>query len=240
MLFPSDNGPSLLVKDGETVTLSTDRAEEDGLTALRLRPLTAAALHRAFGTMRDSPPRLSDERAFERVEDVGGLVDLSHPDDDGRIGGFTMAALHNMLSVIDPDAHLPTHISWPPVADQLSDMAAGSPPSRHVSAEFSSMKLRIPLPKFVADLSSHFTTLLFRDIVVESGATLVLEKDLNHLWAGNFVAYNGARIVQRSSFLTIDVMGRLRGGLLNLSHVISDHALELLDDVIDAHPVELP
>jgi hypothetical protein len=240
MLFPSDNGPSLLVKDGETVTLSTERAEEEGLTALRLRPLTAAALHRAFGTMRDSPPRLSDQAAFERVEDAGGLVDLSRPDDDGRIGGFTAAALHNILAVIDPDAPLPTHITWPAAAHHLGEVTAGTPTSPHVSAELSSMKLRLPVPRFIADLSAHFTTLLFRDIVVESGATLVLDKDLNHLWAGNFIAYHGARIVQRSGFLTIDVLGRLRGGLLNLSHVISDHALELLDDVIDAHPVVLP
>ena len=57
------------------------------------------------------------------------------------------------------------------------------------------------------------------DIVVGRNATLLLDSSILLLWADNVLGYTNSRIVQRSSYMLVDVSERMRGGLLDFVHI---------------------
>ena len=65
------------------------------------------------------------------------------------------------------------------------------------------------------------------DIVVGRNATLVLDSSILLLWADNVLGYTNSRIVQRSSYMLVDVSERMRGGLLDFVHIISSGVLKV-------------
>jgi len=101
MIYANDNGayPSLLVEDGETVTITARDMHETGI--LRMRPRTTAALLVLAGSPPSLAPRLSDRAAFEPIERDVGLVDITQLDEDGRIAGYSVGHVRTVLAALD-------------------------------------------------------------------------------------------------------------------------------------------
>lgn len=228
----SGEAPSLLAKKGETVTVSAERTDISR-SHISLRPLTISALRRVFGSWLGQSARLSDSSHFQTVEELEGLIDFSKPDEDARIAGLTAISMHNILSVLDPDEPMPDTITWPSTTRKLS-LAENRKLVALEAAAAGHTEIQIPLPGVTAQLSAHIPVVQFLDNVVEPRSTLVLDNDLRHLWASNFIAYNGAKIVQKSDHLSIEVTQRLCGGLMDLNHYVKDNVLHIDFKVIDA------
>lgn len=238
--------PSLLVEDGETVTISARDAHETGIPVLRMQPRTTAALLVLGGQPPPTAPRLSDRAAFERIERTDGFVNLSELDQDGRISGYSTSFLKGVLAALDPHEKTPPRLvkRLVPIGDNEEDHCRCSSNRRQVrdaigntgaagttAMAFAERLLptlvthsvrEVFVPDFVAELKvfSLFTRL--GDIVVGRKATLILDSDISFAIADNVLAYRGARIVQRASYLNLDVTGTMRGSLLNTIHTATD------------------
>jgi hypothetical protein len=247
MLFHNEDGrhPSLLVEDGETVTISARDAHENGIPIQRMRPRTTAALLVLAGQQFPSPPRLSDRAAFEQIETTEGLVNLSKLDQDGRIAGYSVSFIRGILSALDPKERVPpksvrrlipldnennhcccsskrhlTHKAKNTLSASSTNTvslaeASTSPQLTHSFREAF-------VPEFLVNLqvSALFTRL--GDIVIGHNATLIMGPDISYAIADNILGYHGSRIVQRGSYLNVDVIATMRGGILNRFHTVTD------------------
>src|SRR5439155_25026750 len=176
---------------GESVTISGDSAEQLGLTVLTLRPLHVAALQTICGMPPSSPPRLSDPSAFEMLHNTDDdLVDVTQPDSDGRIDGYSANFIRNVLSVLEPDDPMPESVRWL-CSRPLPQASAGSCEPRSTADHRNSVPLRsplaaveeryldveVPVPVFLREFRAVTSTCIsLRDLVVGANSTLILHK----------------------------------------------------------------
>lgn len=245
MLYRNANGiPSLLVEDGQTFTISTKSAREFGIPVLKMRPRHTAALLTLAGQRIANAPRLSDNSAFEQIDNADGLVSFSEPDQDGRIDGYSVPFLKGVLQALDPNERMPPKsvkrlvtvttakkgcaCSSHEHAVQTEKSTALLQNVREISAYSAAAFIKTHsvretfVPEFMSSLRifSLFTRL--GDIVVGRNATLVLDSDLYFAIADNLLGYQGSRLVQRGEILNLDITGTLRGSLINIIHHASD------------------
>ncbi|MGH6851180.1 MAG: hypothetical protein ACREDD_12160 [Methylocella sp.] len=220
--------PSLVVAEGATFTLSAHHAHEHPNLITNLRPRTTAALLVAAGRPPAMPPRLSDAGAFEHIEKTEGLVNLHGPDDVGRVAGYSVPFLSRLFDVLDPDIHRtpPPTVQWHRPAhevgvhpcgcgDRLSqlDPATAAHDRLQKRARDFRQLITAPVPDFLIELKVFTWALNVHDIIVERNATLVLDDSVAFLLVRNFLCYQGSRIVQKSRYLTADIIGVLRGSI---------------------------
>jgi hypothetical protein len=203
--FRSDDGSSLLVEDGETVTISASGKE---LQAVILRPLTTTATLVACGILTTSPARLSDAAAFESLDTVEGYVDVKRPGPDGRIGGYTQSFLRRILTVLNPEVPIPKSVSLPQGSDTER---AGS--RRNAGTVQDLNEIVIPVPSMLTNSGIAVAVPRLIDIVVGLNSTLILNSDITHLMVNDFLCYDGARVIQQSDYVALDVAGIMMGGL---------------------------
>ena len=229
--------PSLVVAEGTTFVLNSDHLSKHPNLVINLRPRTTAALLVAAGRPPSPPPRLSDEGAFEHVEKTDGLIDLHRRDGEGRVAGYSVPFLSRLFDALDPAAPTPPPtVQWHIPSDDTgvqrcscggqipqADMSqpGGVQPGR-AAALSDHQKIRAggfrqiitaPVPSFVSNLEISIVTYNIWDIIVDPGAVLVLDNDVSYLWVRNFFCYRGARVVQRSGYLSADIFGTMRGGI---------------------------
>ena len=244
MLYRNEDGrfPSLLVEDGETVTLSVKSARETGIPILKMRPRSVAALLVLAGLPPPNAPRLSDRAAFERIEKTDGFVNFAELDEDGRLDGYSVPYIREVLGALDPDDRVPPKLVRKlfPLDEGHEDCgctrrrragnASGVPARDADPADFAAASLSARMthsvreafvPDFVANLQVVSLFTAFGDIVVGRGGTLVLDADTNFVIADNFLAYRGSRIVQRGRYLSVDVTGKMRGSIRDIIHIAS-------------------
>jgi hypothetical protein len=240
MVYANPEGapPSLVIGEGQTFTLSARYAHEAGIPLLKMQPRTTAALLTLAGLTPDNAPRLSEEAAFKKITNVAGLSSFSSPDQDGRVAGYSTPFLRGLLTTVDPTQdRLPRSVkklvpqptddhgckckSKTPtaIARTSTQLAAGLTNTQNLQP---SVFREIAVPDFLLafQVYSIFTNLL--DVVVGRNATLILDSDLNFAIARNFIAYQGSRIVQRGSYLNLDITGTIRGSVINLIHKVTD------------------
>ncbi|MEO5892032.1 MAG: hypothetical protein ABIQ31_17425 [Ferruginibacter sp.] len=245
MLYRNANGfPSLHVEDGQTFTISNKSARELGIPVLKMRPRNTAALLTLAGQQIANAPRLSDNSAFEQIDNADGLVSFSDPDQDGRIDGYSVPFIKGVLQALDPKERMPPKSVKRLVAlttakkgcacsshDHAVQTVKSSPVSQNVSEILAYDTAALSkthsvretfVPEFVTSLRifSLFTRL--GDIVVGRNATLVLDSDLYFAIADNLLGYQGSRLVQRGEILNLDITGTLRGSITNIIHQASD------------------
>ncbi|RXZ42057.1 hypothetical protein [Crenobacter cavernae] len=236
--------PSLFVEDGETVTISTRNARETGISVLKMRPRTTAALLVLAGQPPSTAPRLSDRAAFEQIESTEGFVNLAELDHDGRIDGYSIPYIRGVLEVLDPNERVPPKSVKRlfPLSEEHKDCSctpsrrikkgatgiALSPGSSAAAVADASPSTRAMysvreafVPDFLTNLQIVSWVTAFGDIVVGPNATLVLDSSTNFVIADNFLAYKGSRIVQRASYLNLDVTSTMRGDILKIIHTAS-------------------
>lgn len=236
-----DRHPSLLVEDGETVRISAkgERATP-GLSLVKIRPRTTAALLVLAGRPPETAPRLSDASAFEPIEETERFVDLAEQDEDGKIAGYSVPFLSGILDGFDPnekvppasvrrlvprrqtshDCNCPQRTHAEPSVDSLARATGVHVVSATDASLFAQEKrpthsLRFsPVPDFLRRFEVFARLLRFHDIVVGRNATLILDSDVSFTVANNFLCYQGSRIVQKGKYLTVDVTSLMRGSLL--------------------------
>ena len=250
MIYRNTEGrhPSIVVADGETATLSLASASHHRVPAFNFRPRTTAALLTMAGRPPRNPPRLTDARAFERVDVTRGLVNLAALDPDGRIDGYSVSHVRRVLDALDPELTTPpSHVEFVVPREPASDecgcgrqhrrqtapavarrIQSGSPhlatsELRNVDA----VRRSVFVPKFLANLEIYSIYVALGDIVVGRNSTLILDSDITFAIAANVLAYQGARIVQRAQYLTLDVDGRMRGSLYVVLHKIDGDAVHM-------------
>ena len=218
--------PSIVVAEGETFTLSVQHSREHPNLITNLRPRTTAALLVAAGRPPATPLRLSDTGAFEHVEKTEGLINLHAPDDEGRVGGYSVPFLSRIFAALDPEERTPSrtvqiHTKMdsngvhPCICHQHD-----SQPLAAAATQDNLLRIRdyrnlivAPVPDFLIDFQLHFPVLSLSDIIVGPKATLVLDDTVASMLIGNLLCYQGSRIIQTSSYTNIDIFGTLRGGI---------------------------
>jgi hypothetical protein len=243
MLYRNENGrpPSLLVGDGETVTISATGARSVGMTPLKMRPRTTAALLVLGGRPPSAPPRLTDHGAFETVESTDGMETFAEVDTNGQIGGYSVSFISRMLDLFEPNDPFPPRTVRLETPREIVGEHCGCSAERHSiriaerRAEESTRHDRLPakaslptyrthnisevyVPKFIVNLKIYALFLSLGEIIVGFNATLILDDDINFAVADNVLAYHGSRIIQRSDYLNLDVRGIMRGGILFKIH----------------------
>jgi len=246
MIYLNETGvPSLVVADGETVTIGVNNAEALGVPVVSVRPLTTAALLVLGGRPSSAPPRLSDDAAFERIESTEGLVNLLEVDEDGTIAGYSIPFLRNVLDALDPSAPVPPpfiqfrvphdNLNRPcgcnagpgPMKIEKPHDAALAADQRAVSEASLRIRAQVFVPDFFVHLRIYSVFVDLGDIVVGRNSTLVLDSDLSFARAHNVFAYHGSRIVQRSDYLALNVAGTMRGGIMNIFHSVTEEILKV-------------
>lgn len=243
-IFPNPDGkyPSLFVADGQTVTISAKGAHKAGIPMLKVQPRTTAALMVLGGQSVDTAPRLSDETAFKPTHSTEGFVSFTTPDENGRIAGYSVSFLRGLLGALDSKSEtLPTSVKRlipqspeDQPCDCVSKMRQSSTVTAALTRPANALQPDAPLqqgPYYIREISVPDFLIKFNvfslfvrlgDIVVGRNATLILDSDITFAIANNVLAYNGARIVQRGGFLSLDVTGIMRGSLLNIFHKVTD------------------
>ena len=229
MWFHGSRYPSLLVEDNATVTIGMDNPE---LTIVPLRPLTTAALLIMGGIPTSVPARLSDARAFEKLESADGYVDIKRPGPDGRIGGYTSSFLRHVLTRLDPTKPVPATIEWQSQAHPVTQAGNQSgdgrrPRNRNVGMGPGITSTRISVPGIFLNNGVISLVPIFDNIVVGFGATLYLGADVTHLGANNFICYEGSTIKSDSTYLAVDVEGTLAGSVQSIVHEIVGEELAI-------------
>lgn len=246
MIYQNPDGrpPSLLVREGHTVTINACDARELGIPSVAVQPKTTAAILTLAGRPPAAAPRLSDITAFERIERTEGLVSFSKPDEDGRIGGYTPGFLRGVLQAFNPEDRVPPRVvryTIPHKKDHHDCGCCGKAQaepgdrSERGTPEADASFLKRPLapraafsireaavPAFLTGFHLYELFTMFGDIVVEPNATLILGPDVMFGIADNVLAYRGARIVQRASQMNFDVGGTMRGSLIKITHRVAD------------------
>lgn len=265
MLYRSEEGrpPSLVVEEGQTFTVSQSILEGFGARIPKLRPLTTDALLVLAGMPSPTAPRLSDSGAFEEIDSIEGMVRLSQVDEDGRIDGYSVPYLRGVLEAIDPAERTPPKSVRRMVAHQPDFAQVGITPVLDFSPQNTegavahvrgvdslAQTLRDPqvtysvresfVPAFVAERSVFDYITRLGDVVVGRNATLILDTDISMAWADNFLAYQGSRIVQQANYLTLDISGTMRGGILDILHSIVSDRLTLDWQRLAAQPFTKP
>jgi hypothetical protein len=231
MWFSTDDGSSLLVEDGETVTLSADDHE---VTSVVLRPLTAAALQVACGILSASPARLSDTAAFETLDSTEGYIDVKNPGPDGKVGGYSPAFLRRILTILDPEAPAPTSVRLRSAQSRAAALGGQKTSAtetfklrRNIDAVQGLNDVEMPMP----DIFSRFGVIVvvpkLINIVVGFNATLFLNATITQLMVNNFICYNGSRVVQQSNYLATDIFGTMIGGLNSAVHQVKGKELTI-------------
>jgi hypothetical protein len=245
MIYRSEESrhPSLLVEDGETAVVSAHADRALGLSVLKLRPRTTAALLTLAGMAPRTGPRLGDRAAFEEIGNSDGLMNFAELDADRRLDGYTVPFLRGVLEAMDPNERSPpsTVKRLAPISEEDSDCGCSGrrfSTSRArvgfdaaaltgVAKEDASQNARMRavqsyVPDFLVGLRVFGLVVAFGDIVVGRNATLVLDSDVFLAVADNVLGYRGSRIVQRAPYLNMDVSGRLRGSILDVVHSVTD------------------
>ncbi|HXB72348.1 MAG TPA: hypothetical protein VNY05_29180 [Candidatus Acidoferrales bacterium] len=246
MIYRNPDGryPSLLVEDGQTLTISARDAREIGVPMLTMQPRTTAALLVLAGQPPPAAPRLSDRAAFEQIDRTEGLASFSKLDQDGRIAGYSVSFIRGVLEAFDPNDRVPPQSVKrliPSDVDKPCDCSSSqhqarnvtratniAPATSAVAADVSQSKpatgsLRaIRVPEFLVDFKVYSLFVRLGDIVVSHNATLVLDSDISFAIADNVLAYTGARIVQRGGNMNLDVTGIMRGSIFSLIHSVTD------------------
>jgi len=251
MLYRNDDGrhPSLLVEDGETVTIGA-KGVHDGIPVAMMRPRTTAAIMVLGGRLPSQGPRLTDRGAFERVESAEGLVNFAEVGYDGTIDGYSVPFISRILDAFDPREPVPptsVQLRVPSDSRRKNCGCSASQGSRKLArgvteevaihdralAEAPSSTLRtrgrlsVYVPEFLVKMKVHGLFTSLGDIVVGFNATLVLDSNIAFAVADNVFAYRGSRIVQRSDYLNLDVRGILRGGILSKIHTVAEKTLRV-------------
>lgn len=258
MLFKSADSqfPSVVVEEGQTLTLRAKDARETSLPQMAMQPRTTAALLVMAGQSPSNAPRLSDTAAFEQTDQTDGMVSFSDLDQDGRIGGYSVPFLKDILGGLDPVSRYP-----PESVKRKAPLAPAKPcrcncsggdhaaPAFKASA-FTETEARIdesayticefPVPEFIQKLKvvSLFTRL--GDIIVGRNATLILDDDIFLAIAENVWAYQGARIFQRATNLNLDVTGVMRGSVTRIFHFTASEVLKVDRHILAAEPLSKP
>jgi hypothetical protein len=261
MLYHNEDGraPSLLVEDGETVTISARDVRETGIPILKMRARTTTALLVLAGQLLPTAPRLSDRTAFEQIERTDGFVNFSEPHQDGKIAGYSVPFVRGVLEALDPNERVPPRsvkrlipfdeenndcgcfpsrirmrnakdVASKPGINAVALAEASLPPTVTHSVR------EIFVPDFISELKVFSLFTILGDIVVGRNATLVLDSDISFAIADNILAYRDSRIVQQANYLNVDILGTMRGSLLNIFHTATD-GLKVNWDVLAA---ELP
>jgi hypothetical protein len=232
--FPTSDGSSLLVEDGERITIGSDDPE---VSSVVLRPLTAAALMVTCGILTPSPARLSDQDSFERLDTTEGYVDVKHPAPDGRIGGFTPSFLRRILTVLDPEAPVPTSVRLRPAppragffgAQQVTDMDLLDG-RRNIGAGQGLNDIEMPVPEILSGFGIVTVVPKLIDIVVGFNSTLFLDFTITQLMVNDFLCYEGAQVHQESDYLAADIFGTMMGGLHEVIYEVEGERLVINDD----------
>ena len=233
--------PSLLVPEGQTVTISASEARASGISFTAMQPRTTAALMVLAGQTSETAPRLSDRAAFEEVKTTDGLVSFSMLDRDGRLAGYSVPFLKGLLKGFDAGQRTPPSSVKRLVplsrendcrchqAQQASKSIAGRRLVDDVGLQQESTQgptahsiREIRVPDFVLQMQVYSLFMRLGEVVVERNGTLILDSDISFAIADNVIGYVGSRIVQRASSLTLDVTNLMRGGLIELVHHVSD------------------
>ena len=254
MLYPNDDGrhPSLLVEDGETVTIGLRDAREIGMPVFTVRPRTTVAMMVLGGRALAQAPRLNDRGAFEQVESANGLLSFTDLDSNGTIGGYSVPFIAGILDALDPreprpstSVHLAAHGNGNGRANDcgcggshVSGEATGRAFDEIAGRERTAMKgsatavstgrsLEAYVPEFLVNLQIYSLFVRLGDIVIGRSATLILDDDLSFIIADNVLAYTGSRIVQRADYVNLDVVGIMRGGILTKFHTLAEAKLRV-------------
>jgi hypothetical protein len=243
MLYAKDDSryPSVVVTDGQTLTLSGAARRVSGVPALVVRPRTTAALLLVGGRRPPLLPRLSDESQFEEMDCSDGLVDLGEPDREGRIDGYSRAFLRGIFDRLDPDQRTPAErvrAVIPPPEREVACRCPARATTEGVAVDVTALddvalrKLGYTVrewfvPEFIQRLSVFRYINRLGDIIVGRNSTLVLEADFGFAIADNFLAYHGARIVQQAANVTLDIVGRMRGSVSITAHDIVGQTVKL-------------
>ena len=247
MIYRNEDGryPSVLVEDGETVTISARNAHEAGIPILKMRPRTTAALLVLAGQPLSTAPRLSDRGAFEQIEETENFVNLSEFDQDGRLAGYSVPFIRGVLEALDPNESTPSRSVKRLIPIVNEDHDCGCRRNRRLrqyaretinttGSYDAALGQALPptmvthsvreafVPDFLVDLNVFSLCTALGDIVVGRNATLILDSDINFTMVNNFLAYRGSQIVQRAPYLNVDIIGTMRGGVLDIFHSVTD------------------
>lgn len=238
MLFPPQKAgghPSLLVEDGKTFTIDPDIK---GLFVSTVRPRSVAALLALWGIPSPQPPpRLSDAAAFKTVTNTVGLVELNPTENEPRIGGHSAPYVRAVLKALDPQVPMPKSVRWR-VAHDHTVRAVGGPASS--SADIRDMQpvhveSEVPVPEFIHELAIYTKVVVYQDIVIGFGSTLVI--NVSPLMANNFLAYGGSRVTMNTPYLNLDVYGTMQGGIPSIIHQVVGKVLKVSLPKLDQIPV---
>jgi hypothetical protein len=252
MFYESRDGQSLVVEDDETVVLTASKSDEIGFRVGALRPVTTAALLVAAGRTPLNPPRLSDENHFERLQSTSDFVSLAPSDAENGVDGYSISYLSHILDALDPNEPLPSHVEIAVAPKERNCGCSGGDKQKYISTrpipvldirkEIASQGRdkataahhedafrynRMYVPTLFQDFRVYAPCLEFKDIVVGFNSTLVLDDDVHFLIGGNFLGYQGSRIVQRGKYLNVDIQHRMQGSLYRLVHEITKAQLHI-------------
>jgi hypothetical protein len=250
MLYKNEDSPypSIVVKDGETATLSGAPGQVTGVPVIAMRPLTTAALWLMAGKDPPGTPRLSDRTHFEEIDCTDGFVNLAYADEEGRVDGYSAPFLRSVIDALDPEARVPERVRRliPPEGTQYgckcrTAREAPDPALAEAAALRAGYSVRETfVPEFLVQLNLFSYVTRLGDIIVGRNSTLILDSDLMFAWAGDCLAYRGARIIQQAPFLALNLTGTMRGSLTFTFHDLVSDTLKIDREILGREPATKP
>ena len=219
----------LQVPPGKTVTIGLE--ELQGGLVVYLRPKTVLALKTLAGVPVRHPARLRDTKAFEIIEDRKAVERLAPllPDRAGKIGGTPYDLVHALITSFEEKGPIPKQVRIVQRLRERKELRAKrslfnlplpqpEPPDREWLRQLRYLAeirkiFEAPVPDWLQAFSVYSLSLVYDDVVVEANGTLVIAGIVTSLSANNFYMHQGAKVVQESPYLTVEITGELRGDL---------------------------
>lgn len=219
----------LEVAAGKKLEISND--EPRGGQRVYLRPKTLVALKTLAGAPVLRPARLTDKSAFDMIEDEKTLGQLKPlvPDKTGKIGGSPHKLVRALISSLPQREQIPKTVTAIQRTRALNQARAArslyelpipmpDPPDASLFREAWWMSrirkiVELEVPAWLQGLEVYSPSVMYDEIVVQADGTLLVLASITNLSTGNFYMHRGARVVQASPYLTVEVTGELQGDL---------------------------
>lgn len=174
---------------------------------------------------------MKDVKEFEVIDKKDGLAGLTQlmPDKNGCIGGTPYNLVQAIVTNLDDKAPIPKHVT---IVQRLRKRVDVRPKRSLFNKPFPKIELPdlrqlkelawaskyvdVLVPDWIHDFRVVSTSLEFDEVVVENNAILEISENITSLSANNFYMYQGARVLQLSRSLTVDITGEMKGDLASL------------------------
>lgn len=211
-------------------TLRISHEEPQGGQEALLRPKTVPALKTIAAVPVLRPARLLDPKAFETIKDRSAADHLTPilPDGAGNIGGLRHDIVQAMISSLGDKGPIPKQVV---IVQRLRErtelrprrsvsylpIPEPEPPERDWLRQMGILEkihqkiVELAVPEWIRNLHVFSSVLQYDDLVIEANGTLIIGPHITSLTAKNVYMHQGAKVIQNSPYLMVDISGDLRG-----------------------------